>query len=175
MMGKICAPGGTLSASARRLKRLCCVFSESQREPAYWSRQSLNTPSPVETELDLLVMRERARRGIRNSGYDVSLPQQQTHPTKLNRHITLYCNTHCFKATLHCTECNNGQLISGIFALIWSTWDPGLYIEASIQSCSFTDQHLRLPSFRTNQLYSCEALKCCLECCYSSTHVSFSM
>ncbi|KAI4898543.1 hypothetical protein NFI96_002694 [Prochilodus magdalenae] len=47
--------------------------SESQREPAYWSRQSLNTPSPVETELDLLVMRERSRRGIRNSGYDVSL------------------------------------------------------------------------------------------------------
>ncbi|KAF7707649.1 hypothetical protein HF521_018867 [Silurus meridionalis] len=44
--------------------------SESQREPTYWSRQSLNTPSPVETELDLLVMRERARRGIRNSGYD---------------------------------------------------------------------------------------------------------
>ncbi|GAA6094427.1 UPF0606 protein KIAA1549L isoform X2 [Tachysurus ichikawai] len=44
--------------------------SESQREPAFWSRQSLNTPSPVETELDLLVMRERARRGIRNSGYD---------------------------------------------------------------------------------------------------------
>lgn len=44
--------------------------SESQREPAYWSRQSLNTPSPVETELDLLVMRERSRRGIRNSGYD---------------------------------------------------------------------------------------------------------
>lgn len=55
------------------IKTVSYVFSESQREPAYWSRQSLNTPSPVETELDLLVMRERARRGIRNSGYDVSL------------------------------------------------------------------------------------------------------
>ncbi|XP_051545181.1 UPF0606 protein KIAA1549L-like isoform X2 [Myxocyprinus asiaticus] len=44
--------------------------SDSQREPAYWSRQSLNTPSPVETEMDMLVMRERSRRGIRNSGYD---------------------------------------------------------------------------------------------------------
>ncbi|XP_063052111.1 UPF0606 protein KIAA1549L [Engraulis encrasicolus] len=40
------------------------------REPSYWSRQSLNSPSPVETEMDLLVMRERSRRGIRNSGYD---------------------------------------------------------------------------------------------------------
>nr|XP_055049072.1 UPF0606 protein KIAA1549L isoform X1 [Misgurnus anguillicaudatus]XP_055049073.1 UPF0606 protein KIAA1549L isoform X1 [Misgurnus anguillicaudatus]XP_055049074.1 UPF0606 protein KIAA1549L isoform X1 [Misgurnus anguillicaudatus] len=44
--------------------------SDSHREPAYWSRQSLNTPSPVETEMDMLVMRERSRRGIRNSGYD---------------------------------------------------------------------------------------------------------
>lgn len=43
------------------------------REPAYWSRQSLaaSSPSPVETEMDLLVLRERSRRGIRNSGYDV--------------------------------------------------------------------------------------------------------
>ncbi|XP_028813153.1 UPF0606 protein KIAA1549L isoform X2 [Denticeps clupeoides] len=40
------------------------------RDPAYWSRQSLNSPSPVETEMDLLVMSERSRRGIRNSGYD---------------------------------------------------------------------------------------------------------
>ncbi|XP_055049079.2 UPF0606 protein KIAA1549L isoform X4 [Misgurnus anguillicaudatus] len=45
-------------------------LSDSHREPAYWSRQSLNTPSPVETEMDMLVMRERSRRGIRNSGYD---------------------------------------------------------------------------------------------------------
>ncbi|XP_056596265.1 LOW QUALITY PROTEIN: UPF0606 protein KIAA1549L [Triplophysa dalaica] len=44
--------------------------SDSHREPAYWSRQSLNTPSPVEAEMDMLVMRERSRRGIRNSGYD---------------------------------------------------------------------------------------------------------
>ncbi|XP_016358568.1 UPF0606 protein KIAA1549L-like isoform X4 [Sinocyclocheilus anshuiensis] len=44
--------------------------SDSHREPAYWSRQSLNTPSPVETEMDMLVMRERSGRGIRNSGYD---------------------------------------------------------------------------------------------------------
>ncbi|XP_043915169.1 UPF0606 protein KIAA1549L homolog [Protopterus annectens] len=36
----------------------------------YRSRQSLNSPSPGETEMDLLVSRERPRRGIRNSGYD---------------------------------------------------------------------------------------------------------
>lgn len=42
------------------------------REPAYWSRQSLSSPSPVETEMDLLVLRERSRRGIHNNGYDVS-------------------------------------------------------------------------------------------------------
>ncbi|KAM3625898.1 uncharacterized protein V6R79_019433 [Siganus canaliculatus] len=34
------------------------------------SRQSLSSPSPGGTEMDLLVMRERPRRGIRNSGYD---------------------------------------------------------------------------------------------------------
>ncbi|KAM4602911.1 UPF0606 protein KIAA1549L [Polymixia lowei] len=39
-------------------------------QPAYRSRQSLNSPSPGGTEMDLLVMRERPRRGIRNSGYD---------------------------------------------------------------------------------------------------------
>lgn len=39
----------------------------------YRSRQSLNSPSPGETEMDLLVTRERPRRGIRNSGYDVSV------------------------------------------------------------------------------------------------------
>ncbi|KAG7270111.1 hypothetical protein CRUP_036437 [Coryphaenoides rupestris] len=42
-------------------------------QPAYRSRQSINSPSPGGTEIDLLVMRERPRRGIRNSGYD-SLP-----------------------------------------------------------------------------------------------------
>ncbi|XP_037395963.1 UPF0606 protein KIAA1549L isoform X2 [Pygocentrus nattereri] len=40
------------------------------RYPAYRSRQSLNSPSPGGTEMDLLVMRERPRKGIRNSGYD---------------------------------------------------------------------------------------------------------
>ncbi|KAJ8248949.1 hypothetical protein GJAV_G00229530 [Gymnothorax javanicus] len=38
--------------------------------PAYRSRQSLSSPSPNETEMDLLVMRDRSRRGVRNSGYD---------------------------------------------------------------------------------------------------------
>ncbi|KAJ8416262.1 hypothetical protein AAFF_G00382840 [Aldrovandia affinis] len=38
--------------------------------PAYRSRQSLNSPGPSATEMDLLVMRERSGRGIRNSGYD---------------------------------------------------------------------------------------------------------
>ncbi|KAM9860637.1 UPF0606 protein KIAA1549L [Aulostomus maculatus] len=41
-------------------------------QTAYRSRQSLNSPSPGGTEIDLLVMRERPRKGIRNSGYDVS-------------------------------------------------------------------------------------------------------
>ncbi|XP_017581836.1 PREDICTED: UPF0606 protein KIAA1549L homolog isoform X2 [Corvus brachyrhynchos] len=50
-------------------------FAESKnRQPlknsVYRSRQSLNSPSPGETEMDLLVTRERPRRGIRNSGYD---------------------------------------------------------------------------------------------------------
>ncbi|XP_041073853.1 UPF0606 protein KIAA1549L-like isoform X3 [Polyodon spathula] len=40
------------------------------KNPAYRSRQSLNSPSPGGTEMDLLVTRERPRRGIRNSGYD---------------------------------------------------------------------------------------------------------
>uniref|UniRef100_A0A8D2QAC5 KIAA1549 like n=1 Tax=Zonotrichia albicollis TaxID=44394 RepID=A0A8D2QAC5_ZONAL len=43
------------------------------KNSVYRSRQSLNSPSPGETEMDLLVTRERPRRGIRNSGYDVSL------------------------------------------------------------------------------------------------------
>ncbi|XP_077317032.1 UPF0606 protein KIAA1549L homolog isoform X1 [Lithobates pipiens] len=51
-------------------------FAEAKnRQPSlknhpYRSRQSLNSPSPGETEMDLLVTRERPRRGIRNSGYD---------------------------------------------------------------------------------------------------------
>ncbi|XP_045071047.1 UPF0606 protein KIAA1549L isoform X1 [Coregonus clupeaformis] len=40
------------------------------RQRTYRSRQSLNSPSPGGTEMDLLVMRERPRRGIGNSGYD---------------------------------------------------------------------------------------------------------
>ncbi|KAK2920282.1 hypothetical protein Q8A73_002486 [Channa argus] len=39
-------------------------------QTAYRSRQSLSSPSPGATEMDLLVMRERPRKGIRNSGYD---------------------------------------------------------------------------------------------------------
>ncbi|KAI1889566.1 hypothetical protein AGOR_G00164230 [Albula goreensis] len=46
------------------------------RNPAYRSRQSLNSPSPGGTEMDLLVMRERPRRGIRNSGYDPELIEE---------------------------------------------------------------------------------------------------
>lgn len=40
------------------------------RQPSHRSRQSLNSPSPGGTEMDLLVMRERPRKGIRNTGYD---------------------------------------------------------------------------------------------------------
>lgn len=50
------------------------MFSrQPMKNSVYRSRQSLNSPSPGETEMDLLVTRERPRRGIRNSGYDVSL------------------------------------------------------------------------------------------------------
>ncbi|XP_043992978.1 UPF0606 protein KIAA1549L isoform X2 [Gambusia affinis] len=46
---------------------------------AYRSRQSLSSQSPGGTEMDLLVMRERPRRGIRNSGYDsYSLKERST-------------------------------------------------------------------------------------------------
>ncbi|XP_068801310.1 UPF0606 protein KIAA1549L homolog isoform X3 [Struthio camelus] len=43
---------------------------QQMKNSVYRSRQSLNSPSPGETEMDLLVTRERPRRGIRNSGYD---------------------------------------------------------------------------------------------------------
>ncbi|XP_067850317.1 UPF0606 protein KIAA1549L [Heptranchias perlo] len=52
------------------------TFTESRNRQSqaknaiYRSRQSLNSPSPGGTEMDLLVTRERSRRGIRNSGYD---------------------------------------------------------------------------------------------------------
>ncbi|CAO2579697.1 UPF0606 protein KIAA1549L [Lemmus lemmus] len=54
---------------------VCAPFTESKnrqqmKNSVYRSRQSLNSPSPGETEMDLLVTRERPRRGIRNSGYD---------------------------------------------------------------------------------------------------------
>ncbi|XP_042547521.1 UPF0606 protein KIAA1549L homolog [Dipodomys spectabilis] len=54
---------------------LCAPFPEAKnrqqmKNSVYRSRQSLNSPSPGETEMDLLVTRERPRRGIRNSGYD---------------------------------------------------------------------------------------------------------
>nr|XP_048299614.1 UPF0606 protein KIAA1549L homolog [Myodes glareolus] len=54
---------------------VCPPFAESKnrqqmKNSVYRSRQSLNSPSPGETEMDLLVTRERPRRGIRNSGYD---------------------------------------------------------------------------------------------------------
>ncbi|XP_006975950.1 UPF0606 protein KIAA1549L homolog isoform X2 [Peromyscus maniculatus bairdii] len=54
---------------------VCAPFAESKnrqqmKSSVYRSRQSLNSPSPGETEMDLLVTRERPRRGIRNSGYD---------------------------------------------------------------------------------------------------------
>lgn len=52
----------------------CWIFFRQQmKNSVYRSRQSLNSPSPGETEMDLLVTRERPRRGIRNSGYDVSV------------------------------------------------------------------------------------------------------
>ncbi|KAM8891525.1 UPF0606 protein KIAA1549L isoform 2-T3 [Spinachia spinachia] len=54
------------------------------REPAYWSRQSLSSPSPVETEMDLLVLRERSRRGIPNNGYDAEPePFEETNMDRL--------------------------------------------------------------------------------------------
>jgi len=53
---------------------VCDGFRPSQvNHPTHRSRQSLNSPSPGGTEMDLLVMRERPRKGIRNSGYDVSV------------------------------------------------------------------------------------------------------
>ncbi|XP_069549739.1 UPF0606 protein KIAA1549L isoform X1 [Brachyistius frenatus] len=50
-------------------------------QTAYRSRQSLSSPSPGGTEMDLLVMRERPRRGIRNSGYDTQCSNRARNPT----------------------------------------------------------------------------------------------
>ncbi|XP_024911440.1 UPF0606 protein KIAA1549L isoform X4 [Cynoglossus semilaevis] len=55
-------PGSTYVKSQRRHSQV--------GQTAYRSRQSLSSPSPGGTEMDLLVMRERPRKGIRNSGYD---------------------------------------------------------------------------------------------------------
>lgn len=57
---------------------MCVGFRPSQvSHPTHRSRQSLNSPSPGGTEMDLLVMRERPRKGIRNSGYDVSVLREK--------------------------------------------------------------------------------------------------
>uniref|UniRef100_A0AAQ6IQN9 KIAA1549 like n=1 Tax=Anabas testudineus TaxID=64144 RepID=A0AAQ6IQN9_ANATE len=54
----------------RPVHHVCTMKPRGFRQTAYRSRQSLSSPSPGGTEMDLLVMRERPRRGIRNSGYD---------------------------------------------------------------------------------------------------------
>ncbi|KAJ8252068.1 hypothetical protein COCON_G00213800 [Conger conger] len=43
--------------------------------PAFRSRQSLSSPGPNATEMDLLAMRERSRRGVRTSGYDTAVAE----------------------------------------------------------------------------------------------------
>ncbi|XP_044537780.1 UPF0606 protein KIAA1549L homolog [Gracilinanus agilis] len=58
------------SRSARYHPELSKGVLQQMKNSVYRSRQSLNSPSPGETEMDLLVTRERPRRGIRNSGYD---------------------------------------------------------------------------------------------------------
>lgn len=100
---------------------MCCVFSESQREPAYWSRQSLNTPSPVETELDLLVMRERARRGIRNSGYDVSHTNSE-HLIRTSCFILICCTFFCDPLPIHKPQYKVGLSWTRVYAFEVSEW-----------------------------------------------------
>ncbi|XP_078271047.1 UPF0606 protein KIAA1549L-like [Rhinoraja longicauda] len=57
--------------------RASSTFSEARNRQSqmkntmYRSRQSLNSPSPGGTEMDMLVTREKSRRGIRNNGYDI--------------------------------------------------------------------------------------------------------
>ncbi|TNN73963.1 UPF0606 protein [Liparis tanakae] len=74
-----------LTAEEKRASFAGCHKGYSQpREPAYWSRQSLTSPSPVEADMDLLVLRERSRRGIRNNGYDGDLEKfEETHMDRL--------------------------------------------------------------------------------------------
>ncbi|XP_059508090.1 UPF0606 protein KIAA1549L isoform X1 [Stegostoma tigrinum] len=65
------------------------AFTESRnrqsqtKNAVYRSRQSLNSPGPGGTEMDLLVRRERSRRGIRNSGYDTE--PELTEETNIDR------------------------------------------------------------------------------------------
>ncbi|GCB72816.1 hypothetical protein scyTo_0002204 [Scyliorhinus torazame] len=65
------------------------TFTESRnrqsqmKSAVYRSRQSLNSPGPGGTEMDLLVRRERSRRGIRNSGYDTE--PELTEETNVDR------------------------------------------------------------------------------------------
>ena len=90
----------------------CWIFFRQQmKNSVYRSRQSLNSPSPGETEMDLLVTRERPRRGIRNSGYDVSVCGQRWMQALLfpeckgDRafcHISVYWILVEFKNTLKC-------------------------------------------------------------------------
>ncbi|XP_067902736.1 UPF0606 protein KIAA1549L [Heterodontus francisci] len=65
------------------------TFTESRnrqsqaKDTVYRSRQSLSSPGPGGTEMDLLVRRERSRRGIRNSGYDTE--PELTEETNVDR------------------------------------------------------------------------------------------
>lgn len=81
---------------------VCVKYRHSEvKYPEYRSRQSLNSPSPGGTEMDLLVMRERPRKGIRNSGYDVS-------NANLSYRWLLggfgFCNYHSYVLTKCCWE-----------------------------------------------------------------------
>ncbi|XP_056454688.1 UPF0606 protein KIAA1549L [Gadus chalcogrammus] len=73
-----------MTAEEKRASFAGCHKGYSQREPAYWSRQSLSSSSPLETEMDLLLLRERSRRGIRNNGYDAEAePFEETNVDRL--------------------------------------------------------------------------------------------
>ncbi|XP_041132855.1 UPF0606 protein KIAA1549L-like isoform X3 [Polyodon spathula] len=65
-MDKVLDPDEDMSSTYVKSKNR----QSHMKNPACRSRQSLNSPSPGGTEMDLLVTRERPRRGIRNSGYD---------------------------------------------------------------------------------------------------------
>ncbi|XP_051779762.1 UPF0606 protein KIAA1549L-like isoform X2 [Erpetoichthys calabaricus] len=65
-LDKVLNPEEDLSSTYVKSK----TRQSQMKNPSYRSRQSLNSPSPGGTEMDLLVTREKPRRGIRNSGYD---------------------------------------------------------------------------------------------------------